>query len=173
MCDECLFAYFGGSGKPRNLKQNVGFLTKTTVPSWPGAGGPSLPLWLPAAPARASPESALARACAMASAYFLVWRLRSVALGLAASRVLQSTEQGVGQRAGGRDRVTGQGASCPAQSTVGPGVVWRQQLPSFTVHTVLRSRPLALPRQSALPSYRRAAPPAPVRRERDGVRASG
>lgn len=129
---------------------------------------------VPAAPARASPESTVARACAMASAYFLVWRLRSVELGLAASRVLQCTEPGVGQRAGGRDRVTGQGASCPLRARlVGSGVVWRQSLPSFTVHTFLRSRPLALLRQFALPSYRRTAPPAPVLRERDGVSASG
>lgn len=89
----------------------------------------------------------------MASAYFLVWRLQSVALGLAASRVLQCTEQGVGQRAGGRDRVTGQGASCPSQSTVGLRVVWQQQL-LHSLHTqFFRSRPLlALLCQSALPS---------------------
>lgn len=96
-----------------------------------------------------------------------------MALGLAASRVLQCTEQGVGQRAGGRDRVTGQGASCPSQSTVGPGVVWPQQLLHSLHTTVLRSRPLALLCQSALPSYRRAAPPAPEPRECDGVSASG
>lgn len=110
----------------------------------------------------------------MASAYFLVWRLQSVALGLAASRVLQCTEQGVGQRAGGRDRVTGQGASCPSQTEHGwPWGSVAAAASSFTAHTVLRSRPLALLCQSALPSNRRATPPAPVPRECDGVSASG
>lgn len=76
---------------------------------------------------------------------------------------------------GGGKRFTSQGAPHPAQRTFSPRIVWcpRHEPIYYSVQTVLGSRPLALSRQPSLPLSRRAAPPAPARRECDGISASG
>lgn len=83
-----------------------------------------------------------------------------MALGLAASRVLQCTEQGVGQRAGGRDRVTGQGASCRSQHGWPRGSV-AAAASSFTAHnsSSLTSSSSAVPVRPPLIPVRGTASP--------------
>lgn len=122
------FACFGGFAKPWHPKPDACFLTKTTVPSGPGAGGPSLPLSLPAVPSRAGPTRALARACAMRTcAFFFFFFLTLAAADRGAGASAQaccSVRRQAARTKGGRKRFTGQRAPHLIQRTFSPGIMW-------------------------------------------------
>lgn len=153
----CLFWLIGQTTKPKTrrglLNENY---SSQRARCWWAITSPLVP----AAPARASPESTVARACAMASSYFF---------GLAAAeRGARASSQPCAAvyRAGCRTKGGWQGprhwsgSFLPAQSTVGPGVVWRQQLPSFTVHSssLTSSRSAAPVRPPLIPARGTASP---------------
>lgn len=164
-------------------KTRACFLTKTTVPSGPGTGGPSLPLALPATPSPAGPPRPVACACAMTTCAFpfffflplpLPWRLRSAALGLVPGHAAVYGGTLLGQRAAGsaslvRELPTRFSARLPWNS-VALSVLARL-LHSANSSSFTSSRSAAPARLA--PHSRRAAPPTPARRECDGVSASG
>lgn len=171
------FACLGKSAKPWHPKPDACFLAKTTVPSGPGAGGPSLPLLAPGWPFpgwSGAGSSSRLRNENVRYFFFLTPAAADRGAGASAQACCSVGRQTARTKGGGK-RFTSQGAPHPAQRTFSPRIVWcpRHEPIYYSVQTVLGSRPLALSRQPSLPLSRRAAPPAPARRECDGISASG